>query len=247
MAALAPMLVTRPEPDAQATVDRLAALDIVAEAAPLMTRQTLRASMPGGEGFAALAVTSTNALRALADLGALEPLFDKPVFAVGDRTAHEARQLGFTTVQAADGTLESLVTTIALARIEGPVLYPAGRHLSGDLAHALAPHGLMVITVLVYEMVAETALPPAVLDRLGAGRYGAVLVYSRRTAEIFVGLAGPALDEKARRALPLLCLSENVAEPLLAARFSCVSLADHPSEEAMMALALAFSREQTGS
>ena len=42
----------------------------------------------------------------------------------------------------------------------------------------------------------------------------------------------------------MLCLSEAVAEPLLAAHFVRVGLADHPSEEAMMALALSFARDQ---
>ena len=240
------MLVTRPEPDAQATRERLMALDIEAVAAPVMTRQTLAARLPPPDGFAALAVTSTNALRALADLGALAALRPLPLFAVGDRTAHEARLLGFASVTAAEGTLQSLVARIALAQLDGPVLYPAGRHQSGDMAHALAPHGLMTVMVEIYEMVAETALPAASMAQLQAGTLGAVLLYSRRTAEIFCTLAAD-LPPQRRRALAMLCLSENVAAPVLAHRFSRVLLADHPSEEAMLALALAFAREQTAS
>jgi uroporphyrinogen-III synthase len=233
------MLVTRPEPDAQATLERLLALDIDAMAAPLLTRENLDTHLPGPEGFAAMALSSTNALRALAERDALGPFLDKPVFAVGDRTAHEARMLGFTQVVASAGTLESLVTAIALARLEGPVFYPCGKHLSTDLAHALAPQGLMVATVPVYQMVAATALPVGVFDDVGA-----VLLYSRRTAEIFCALASEVIPLEHRRELALLCLSENVAAPLIEQHFNRVHLADHPSEEAMMALALAFSREQ---
>lgn len=247
MGALMRMLVTRPEPDTQATMDRLAALDISAISAPVMTRQTLDAHFPPITGFAAMALTSTNALRALEDMGLLPQLLGLKVFAVGDRTAHEARLAGFGDVVSAEGTLDSLVTTIALARLEGPVLYPAGRHLSGDMARALAPHGLMVVTVPVYEMVAEERLPEAARAALAGGEIGGVLVYSRRTAEIFAALAAPCLSDEQKRALPMLCLSENVAAPLLANHFSRVLLSDHPSEEAMMALALAFAREQTGS
>jgi uroporphyrinogen-III synthase len=245
MAQMMRMLVTRPEPDAQATVERLAALDIEGMAAPLMTRQNLDVRLPAPEGFAALALSSTNALRALADADALQPFFDKPVFAVGDRTAHEARLSGFRDVVAADGTLDALVTAIARAGLAGPLLYPCGKHLSGDLAHALAPHGLMVITVPVYEMVAETAFSDPAAAALTKGSVDGVMIYSRRTAEIFAALAADIVPEEQRRTLPLLCLSENVAAPLLDNHFSRVLLADHPSEEAMMALALAFSREQT--
>ena len=246
MVKLMRMLITRPEPDAQATQERLAALEISADIVPLMTRQTLHAHLPPAEGFSALALTSSNALRALSELDATAGLRSKPVYAVGDRTAHEARQLGFDHVIAADGTLDSLVTTIALARLDGPVFYPAGKHLSGDLAHALAPHGLMVVTTPVYEMVAETALPPAIEDQLAEGTFDAILFYSRRTAEIFCALGASAVPEPDRRKLPVICLSENVAAPLIEHHFSRVLLADHPSEDAMMALALAFARDQTG-
>lgn len=238
------MLITRPEPDAQATQDRLAALGIEGSIAPLMIRQNVPAIVPSGQ-FAGVAITSTNALRSLEDQNLVERFRELPTFAVGDRTAHEARQLGFTQVTAADGTLPSLVTTIALSRNLGPIFYPAGRHLSGDMAHALAPHGILVTTSTVYEMVAETALAPAVLADLAADHIGGVLFYSRRTAEIFCSLA-QSIELSKRRALPMLCMSEKVAEPLLENHFSRVLLSDYPSEEAMMALALAFAREQTG-
>ena len=65
--------------------------------------------------------------------------------------------------------------------------------------------------------------------------------YSRRTAQTFVSLADRVAE---RSRLGMLCLSEAVAEPLIAAHFVRVSLADHPSEEAMMALALSFARDQ---
>ncbi|MDF2799976.1 MAG: uroporphyrinogen-III synthase [Devosia sp.] len=98
------MLVTRPEPDAQSTLLRLDALGIDAIAAPLMTRQSLDANLPPPDGFAAMTVTSANALRALSDRGVLDRYLHLPVFAVGDHTAWEARQLGFANVVSADGT-----------------------------------------------------------------------------------------------------------------------------------------------
>ncbi|KKB07751.1 uroporphyrinogen-III synthase [Devosia chinhatensis] len=240
------LLVTRPEPDAQATAERLAALGIDSTLAPVMSRQTLSPNLPPARGFAGIAITSTNALRAMEDLGVLEAFRTIPAFAVGDRTAHEARLLGFTSVEAADGTLASLVTRIALARLPGPLFYPSGKHLSGDLAQALAPHGLMVVTSPVYEMIAETSLPKDVLTGLTEDRFGGVLLYSRRSAEIFAELATTRLPEIQKRRLPMLCLSENVAAALIENHFSRILLADHPSEDAMMALALAFAREQTG-
>lgn len=238
------MLVTRPEPDAQATLARLDALGITATAAPVMVRRTLEASLPPPNGFTAMVLTSANAVRSLLDRGVLDQYRHLPVFAVGDRTAREASEAGFERVSSAAGAFQDLVNAMTIARVPGPIFYPTGKHQSADLAKALAPLGVMVATAKIYDMVAIDALPSQVLADLG-GEIGAVLAYSRRSAEIFATLAASLPREKRSR-LAMLCLSESVAEPLLEARFSRISLADRPDEDAMMALALAFAREQTG-
>ncbi|MNT71543.1 uroporphyrinogen-III synthase [compost metagenome] len=105
----------------------------------------------------------------------------------------------------------------------------------------------MVVTATVYDMVAESDFPEDTLSALENGALNAVLVYSRRTAEIFCALVGEKLSAAKKRDLVLFCLSENVAQPLLGSHFTRVHLADRPDEEAMMSLALAFAREQSGS
>lgn len=238
------MLVTRPEPDAQATLARLDAIGIEAIAAPVMVRQTLDASLPAPDGFTAMVLTSANAVRSLLDRGVLDQYRHLPVFAVGDRTAREATEAGFERVSSAAGAVQDLVNAMTIARMRGPIFYPTGKHQSADLASALAPLGVMVATSKIYDMVAIDALPGQVLAELG-GDIGAVLAYSRRSAEVFATLAASLPREK-RSSLAMLCLSETVAEPLLEARFNRISLADRPDEDAMMSLALAFAREQTG-
>jgi uroporphyrinogen-III synthase len=240
------MLVTRPEPDCQSTLARLDALDIEALAVPLMVRQNIKVSLPPPDGFTAMVLTSANAVRALEEQGALSTYLQLPVFAVGDRTAHEAEAAGFVRVSSAAGALKDLVNAMDISRLPGPVFYPAAKHGSGDLAQALAPLGIMVVTARIYDMVAIDELPADVLNALRNGDIHAVLHYSRRTAEIFAELT-VALDKVQRRRIAMLCLSETVAEPLLENHFSRISLADRPEEDAMMALALAVAREQTGS
>ena len=239
------MLVTRPEPDAQGTLARLDALGIEGVAAPVMMRQVLEASLPPPDGFRAMVLTSANAVRTLVERGVAEQYFRLPVFAVGDRTARDATEAGFHRVSSAAGSFQDLVNAMTIAQLKGPLFYPTGKHQSADLAKALAPLGVMVATAKIYEMVPVDALPPAILAELGNGTIGAVLAYSRRTAEIFARLAGE-LSPAQRSALTMLCLSEAVAEPLLENHFNRIALADRPDEDAMMALALAFAREQTG-
>jgi uroporphyrinogen-III synthase len=241
---MAKMLVTRPEPDAGESIARLRALGIEGIAAPLLERAALHALLPAPRGLGGIALTSANALRALDERGALGPYRGLKTFAVGEKTAAEAEALGFTDIVTAGGTLQHLVETIGRAGLAGPVFYPTARHQSADLGAALAPLGVEVIASRVYEMRAVSALAPEVLEALRGDVFSAALFYSRRTAETFVELVHGRLDDRARARLHVLCLAEPVAEPLLAARFVSVGLADQPSEAAMMTLALAFVREQ---
>ncbi len=240
------MLVTRPEPDAADTAARLGALDIEAMLCPLLSFEALRPSLPEATGFAAIALTSANALRALDERGALEGYLGLRAYAVGERTAAHARAAGFKYVTSAGGTLADLAELLAHSGHKGPIFYPTAREPSGDLAKSLAPYGVMVITSQVYAMHAVTALPLEVREALVSGGIGAALFYSRRTAEAFVKLAGDGLGRAARTRLGVLCLSEQVAEPLVDAHFVRIGLADYPSEEAMMGLALSFARDQEG-
>jgi uroporphyrinogen-III synthase len=240
------MLVTRPEPDASETAGRLAALEIEPVLAPLLEFAPLAASLPPADGFAAMAVTSANALRALDGMGAIARFRGLPAYAVGERTAEAARRLGFVNVVNAGGNFAALVDRLAHAGLGGPVFYPAPRDASADLARSLAGFGVLVITAEVYAMNLVAGLDPVVTAGIESGAIAAALFYSRRTAAHFVTLARD-IGARARRELGVLCLSEAVAEPLINAHFVRVGLAEHPSERAMMGLALSFARDQNAS
>ena len=238
------MLVTRPEPEAEHTAIRLRALGIEAALAPMLRFQRLETSLPDANGFAAMAVSSANSLRALQERDALHRYRALPVFAVGDATAERARALGFASVSSVGGTLADLAERLAHAPFAGPIFYPSARHTTGDLAKSLAPYGVMVVTARVYDMLACDALAPDILEQLRAGTIEAALIYSRRTAQTFVRCVADRLDKHERRRLTMLCISEGVAEPLIAEQFVRIGLADQPDEEAMMSLALSFARER---
>ena len=237
--------VLRPEPGNAATAAAIEAAGLTAIRLPLFEIHAIDWTPPDVTRFDALLLTSANAVRALADRGVVAQYAQLPVLAVGDRTAQEAEEAGFGKVSSAAGALNDLVNAIAISKLKGPLFHPTGRHQSGDLAKALAPLGVMVATAKIYDMVAIEALPADILAALSDGSISAVLAYSRRTAEIFAALAA-GLELSQRRRIAMLCLSEAVAGPLLEAHFHRISLADRPDEDAMMALALAVAREQTG-
>ena len=239
------MLVTRPQPDASETAAKLMALEIEPVVFPLLSHKTLQTGLPDAAGFAAMALTSGNALRALAERNEIARYRGLKVYAVGEKTAAEARAHGFADVIAGGGTLGDLAAQLAHARLKGPILYPAAKHQSGDLAKSLAPYGVMVVTARIYEMVPAAELPDELLAALASGEIEAALFYSRRTAETFVECAADYhLPKAVKTRLGMLCLSEAIAEPLVLARFVRIGLADFPNEEAMMSLCLSFARDQ---
>lgn len=230
------ILVTRPEPDAESTAEKLSGLGIASICAPLMRMLAITTELPQPTDLSAIALTSANAVRALETTALLAPYLHLPVFTVGDRTAAHARAAGFKTVTSADGSFVDLVALLTREKPQGPIFYPTTPNATGDLSNALAPQSTPVITAHVYEMQTATDLPATTTKALQTQTINAAMFYSRRTAETFCSLTKDLTDQ-AKHNLTMLCLSENVASPLIANGFPRIALADYPSEEAMMALA----------
>ncbi len=238
------ILVTRPEPDADETAGRLIALGLEPSVFPLMRMQTTEARLPAPEGLSGLIVTSANALRALHRRDALGPYFGLRVFAVGERTAAVAKGLGFADIVSANGDAGDLIGLVADHAEAGSYFYPSAEETAHELPKTLAASGHEIIAAEIYRMVPQTRLSDEIAGQLAAGGFAAALFYSRRTAHIFARLTEPVLTPERRRALTPICLSENVAAPLVEHGFPRIVLADFPSEEAMMAATLSFSRGQ---
>ncbi|WP_421953015.1 uroporphyrinogen-III synthase [Pelagibacterium sp.] len=238
------VLVTRPRADAERTAAGLAALGLEPIIAPMLEERFTDVALPDAGGFAAVALTSANGVRALAAHPDGENFATLRVYAVGEHTASEARAAGFAQVSAAEGTLHDLSSRIIADRPSGKILYPAAHHQSGDLAGLLAGAGLVVDMRVLYQMQAATVLAPDLAKRLAIGDIDGAVFYSRRTAEIFAGLVASRDYGALRAGIYCLCLSENVAQPLIESHFLRIGLADYPSHEAMMTLALAFARDQ---
>ncbi|RDE09682.1 uroporphyrinogen-III synthase [Pelagibacterium lacus] len=238
------VLVTRPRADAGRTAAGLAAIGLEPVIAPLLEAQMTGIALPPAQDYAAVAATSANGVRALAEHKDGDGFTHLPLFAVGEHTANAARAAGFSRILFAQGTLAHLVELIAANRPSGPIFYPAAQHQSGDLTGLLAQREIAVTPRILYAMRAVEALPPDLADRLAAGEIEGAVFFSRRTATIFAGLLAGERFAATRRALSCLCLAENVAEPLVDSHFLRIGLADAPSHAAMLVLALAFARDQ---
>jgi len=227
------LLVTRPEPEATRTTERLRALGHEPVLAPLLETVFLNPPPPSFRP-AAILLTSGNGLRGLLRWPIFRVWLDVPLLAVGDRTAEAARSAGFTEVRSADGDGDALAS-LAIENLDpraGTVLYPAAVDRAGRWPDRLTAAGFTLSLVEIYRMDPVAVLPDPVANDLHQGRIDGVLLYSPRTAKTFVELVArldpqPRLDH-----LSIYALSANVASVLT---FGSVLIAEEPTDDALLA------------
>jgi uroporphyrinogen-III synthase len=209
------LLVTRPLPDALETAKWLAALGHQVMVQPLLTVVLAKppAALPEP---VALVLTSRNAVRAIATWPQARGWLRAPVFATGPATALAATELGFVDVRQGAGVEASLTRVIreGIAPGTGSLIYPAGHDRAGALTEELAALGYGVRVVEAYRAEAAGRLGDEVRAALAADALDGVVLYSRRTAEVFRVLAAQAGLEDRLPAPAYYVLSEQVASAL---------------------------------
>jgi uroporphyrinogen-III synthase len=224
--ALFRVLVTRSEPGASETAQRLADLGYTPIVEPLFDIEMIPAVLPPHD---ALAFTSANGVRAF---GRLSQTRDRPVFSVGSRTAQEALDLGFTQVMSADGDVGALAALIAEKLPPGASLLHTGNEESrGDLAGALRARGLQAIFVPTFRAAPVGRPGPQLAAHLrGEFAFEAILIHSARAAAILSQFAAEAAH---CGPLDVAAISTEAARPLarLARR---VQIAARPNEAALV-------------
>jgi uroporphyrinogen-III synthase len=230
------LIVTRPQADSRALADKLEALDHRAIVSPLLEiKPRADATIPPG-AYQALALTSANALLHPALAPAPATLKRAKVFAVGAQSMAAARRAGYQTVQGEGGDVAGLADAIAraCAPLDGPILYPSGAETAGDLKGSLEKKGFSVTRVVFYDAVPAESLNPETIAALKQGTADGVLLYSPRSARLWVMLATRAGLGDAMRALQHFCLSPNVAVALGSGFVTQV--AARPDEPSLLAL-----------
>ena len=230
------LLITRPEPDADAFRAQLEALGHQVTAEPLLTIEHLPLAVGALGDAAGLVVTSRNGLRALAASPAIAAAQKLPIGAGGPGTAALARELGFTRITEGGGTATELVPVIAdvSRNVNGTLVHVRGEQVAVDLKGALRGQGVELREIVSYRAVPAAALRPRTRELLASGGIDAVILMSPRTGATFARLIAVAGLREAAKKLVLLCLSPAVAatvEPLAPAR---VEVADGPNTAALL-------------
>jgi uroporphyrinogen-III synthase len=220
--------ITRTQPGADATAERVRAMGHEAIIAPLLSVRALEDVAMDLKGVGALAFTSANGVRAFAELCGEREL---RVFAVGAATAQAARSAGFATVLSADGDVEALAEGIASRKgqLRGVVLHPGAAEPAGDLVGALEKLGVRARQEILYETgpvkLSETQARSLV-------QADAALLHSPRAAKALAQVlkAHPAPNLRA------LGLSKAVLRPLVRTPMAAKAYPPFPLEAALLNL-----------
>ena len=222
------LIITRPQIDAAPLAAKLKALGHIAVIAPVLNIVPRLNVVIPHLPYQAICLTSANGMRCLtADLDQRIP-----IYTVGEQSASIAHARGFANVAAEGGDVDGLVyhITSKLKPTDGPLLYLSGAETSGDLEGQLTKLGYVVTRVVTYDALA------CVLDPYAAAIQSsdAVMLYSARTAKLWLGEIERLNLVKATERLRCLCLSPQVAKALPQNWHK--SVAKSPTEKSLLAL-----------
>jgi uroporphyrinogen-III synthase len=220
--------ITRTQPGAEVTAERVRAMGHEAVVAPLLAVQFMAEAHIDLKGVGALAFTSANGVRAFVEQSGERSL---RVFAVGAATAQAARAAGFQTVLSADGDVDALAEGIAARRgqLRGAVLHPGAAEPAGDLVGALEKHGVEGRRAILYE-TRPVKLADDEAERLL--RCDAALLHSPRAAKVLAQL----LKARPQPKLRALGLSKAVLQPLARTPLAAKAFPPFPLEAALLNL-----------
>lgn len=222
--------VTRAEPGADETAQRLIARGAEVIVAPLLSTHFLDPPPPSGP-IQALLFTSANGARAAAR--SMAAFRAAQVLCVGDATAQAARAHGFSNAMSADGDAAALIARAAqlFRKDAGALVHVSGADLAVDVADALRQAGFSAERVIAYRAQAVDALPEALARALRATPpLDAVIFHSPRAARIFAQLATDAPTD----ALDAACISAEVAHAAATLPWRRMIVAEAPRDDALV-------------
>jgi len=215
----------RAREDAAGSAARLRGLGFAVACLPVIDVAPL-AFAPKRTRYDAVIATSARAF-------AVEAPIDRsaPLYVVGAQTARAAEAAGWRLASPPAPDAARLVEALTDAIPPGAaVLYLAGRDRKPALESALS--GALALEVVeVYAAEARERWQPAEIRALGA--CAAALHYSRRSAGLAAALAETGGVRAGFLRMTHVCLSGDVAKPLLALGAAHVSIAEAPDEPAL--------------
>ena len=174
-----------------------------------------------------LVLTSQHAVRALS---LATDARDWVVWAVGPRTAQEARAAGFAVVHQSGGDAKALLDDLTHSPPPAPVVHLRGRHAAADIAAALQAQGQDATAVVSYEQVARP-LSEQAQARLRQGGDVVLPVFSPRSGRLLADAITEIVPASTR--LHLIAISKAAADAVAIIPVATCHIAAHPDARSM--------------
>lgn len=234
-------IVTRPIEDAVRLINRLERAGHSGVAEPMIRIECLPNATHPNLKWQAILITSANSIRALSALDDCPDVTAVPVLAVGPASTLAATSAGFKEVRTARGDLKAL-TELAVRQLDpaqGPILYPSGTVVSGDLKARLEAQGFSCTRLPLYDAVPARKLSTEAISTLKNKTADAVLLFSPRSARIWAKCLSTAGLTQAASSLTHYCLSTTIADALnpegnCNTAFRKMVIAPEPTEDSLL-------------
>lgn len=204
------VLVTRPQPGADKTAERLLALGINPLVLPFteMVKLEHRLDDARVQSVDAVVVTSANALR-FADEQMLNKLKFLPVYAVGDATRDAALAVGLSTVVSANGDAQDLVGLVTEElQPNSTIVYLCGKTRTDDIEKSLVQLSFEIVLVETYQTLKVSQLTYKLEQLLISHTLDGVLLYSSISAQILTEIWPQHARGKTHTIPMSFCISE---------------------------------------
>ena len=244
------VLVTRPEPGAARTAERLSRLGHDAALMPLF-QATVTASLddlPPVPEISGLIATSARAFDMFEGVDvAAAGIANLPVNAVGPATAQAAREAGFANVLQGGGTARALSQELAAAEAQSPgdfkgnlagsqkvLVYLAGEPRTPVIEAALEAQKIDHVVVECYKMSEISYSTDIVISDILSPAPDVILLYSSRAARRFTALTSAENMDDFLRFSRFLCLSASISSELPAEWQARALVAERPEEDSLI-------------
>ncbi|MEO4043699.1 uroporphyrinogen-III synthase [Hoeflea sp. CAU 1731] len=240
------VLITRPEPGAARTADRLRSIGHEPVMLPLTSTvgrwddiRCLDAQEVG-----AFAATSGAAIRNWREVGIAPDKLQTPFYAVGTATGKAALQAGFSAVHAGSTDAAALASTIVADYRSGrlpvtqlqPLVYLAGATRKNTFEAGLAAASVPFQTVEIYEIVKVSHSTDYLRRVFVDNPVDAVLFYSGVAASCFFDVTMGEKIDKALNNICYLCIGSSILAAIPEEFTAQSAVADQPDEPSLFEL-----------
>lgn len=200
---------------------------------PLVEIVDTGATIPVAD-FGGVIFTSQAAMETLAEREKAGEVLSRSlkVFAVGERTAEQARALGFVDVVAGDGGADGLADIIDRSDCQKSLLYLAGV----DRAIELTSEAVEIVLVEIYQAQLLDPGKDQLQTALGEVSGGCAFLYSVRAASYLLQLISRHNLEKSIANVAFIAISNRVAKAVASEISLPVLIANQPNQMAMIDL-----------